>query len=258
MSDENVVLVEKRQAEGIAIVTINRPKALNALNNEVVNGLRDAYAGLEKDENDRVIIMTGGAGKAFVAGTDISMMENTTQDECRSGLRLFHNVFLEIENIEKPVIAAINGYAFGGGCELSLVCDIRIAAEGAKFAFPESSLGIIPGSGGTQRLTRLIGKSKAKYLMFSAARIDAQTALSYGLVDRVVPREELLQTCIDMAKEFVKQPPLSLAFAKRAANIAEDADIHTGISYETEAFVVTFGSEEKKKRMAAFVAGKKG
>lgn len=252
---DHVVLIEKK--EGTAFITINRPEALNALNTEVFSQLKDVIDDVEHDDSVRVVILTGAGDRAFVAGTDIKMMEAASPENNRKMCIEIHNLFFQIENMEKPVIAAINGYALGGGCELALVCDFRIASDHSKFAFPEVGLGIIPGSGGTQRLSRLMGISKAKYLILSCDRIDAQQALEYGLVDWVVPQEELMSKCNELAQKFIKQPRLALALGKRAVNLSMEVDLRTGITYETEAFALASGSEDKKERMAAFLSSSK-
>ena len=253
--ENKVVLIEKN--DGIALITISRPEALNSLNAEVFSGLKDAIEDAKNDNSIRVVILTGAGEKSFVAGTDIKMMESAVTEDNRKMCTDIHDLFFQIENLEKPVIAAINGYALGGGCELTLTCDFRIASENAKFAFPEVSLGIIPGSGGTQRLPGIIGKSRAKYMILTSERINADKALEYGLVDFVVPQNELISKCNELANKLMKQPALALALGKRAVNLASEVDLQSGIAYETEAFAVAFGSDAKKERMAAFVASAK-
>ena len=189
----NNLLVEIE--DGIAVITINRPKSLNALNSETLAELGDIAAAIEKAKDVKVVILTGSGQKSFVAGADISEMVNATPMEGRAMALLAAETFKKFENMPQVTIAAVNGYALGGGCEISMCCDIRIAAENAKFAQPEVNLGILPGFGGTQRLPRLIGKGRAKELIFTTDQIDAQEAYRIGLANKVVPQEELLDYC---------------------------------------------------------------
>ena len=195
----NNLLVEIE--DGIAVITINRPKSLNALNSETLAELGDIAAAIEKAKDVKVVILTGSGQKSFVAGADISEMVNATPMEGRAMALLAAETFKKFENMPQVTIAAVNGYALGGGCEISMCCDIRIAAENAKFAQPEVNLGILPGFGGTQRLPRLIGKGRAKELIFTTDQIDAQEAYRIGLANKVVPQEELLDYCKAMAKK---------------------------------------------------------
>ena len=182
----NNLLVEIE--DGIAVITINRPKSLNALNSETLAELGDIAAAIEKAKDVKVVILTGSGQKSFVAGADISEMVNATPMEGRAMALLAAETFKKFENMPQVTIAAVNGYALGGGCEISMCCDIRIAAENAKFAQPEVNLGILPGFGGTQRLPRLIGKGRAKELIFTTDQIDAQEAYRIGLANKVVPQ----------------------------------------------------------------------
>ena len=199
----NNLLVEIE--DGIAVVTINRPKSLNALNSETLAELGDIAAAIEKAKDVKVVILTGSGQKSFVAGADISEMVNATPMEGRAMALLAAETFKKFENMPQVTIAAVNGYALGGGCEISMCCDIRIAAENAKFAQPEVNLGILPGFGGTQRLPRLIGKGRAKELIFTTDQIDAQEAYRIGLANKVVPQEELLDYCKAMAKKIMSK-----------------------------------------------------
>ena len=186
MELKNIIL---EKSEHLAIVTINRPKALNALNSDTLKDLDVVLDDLEKDNNIYCVILTGSGEKAFVAGADISEMKDLSEEEGRNFGLLGNKVFRRLEKLDKPVIAAISGFALGGGCELAMACDIRIASEKAKFAQPEAGLGITPGFGGTQRLPRLVGEGKAKELIYTCATIKADEALSIGLVNKVVPLE---------------------------------------------------------------------
>ena len=185
---------------GIAVVTINRPKSLNALNSETLAELGDVASTIEKSKEVKVVILTGSGQKAFVAGADISEMVNASAQEGRAMALLAAETFNTLENMPQVTIAAVNGYALGGGCEISMACDIRVAAENAKFGQPEVNLGILPGFGGTQRLPRLVGKGRAKELIFTTDQIDAEEAYRIGLANKVVPQAEHLDYCKAMAK----------------------------------------------------------
>lgn len=238
--------------EGIAYITINRPKALNALSSEVLDELYSAFTLVSEDPEVQIAILTG-EGKAFVAGADISQMVDLSTLEGRAMMIKGQSVMNLIENIEKPVIAAINGFALGGGCELAMACDIRIASEKAKFGQPEVNLGIIPGFGGTQRLPRLVGKGMGKYLIMTAEMIDAQEAYRIGLVEKIVPAEELLGTAEKVAKNIMTKAPIAIRAAKVAINKGISLDVMTGVSFEAEALVTPFSSEDRKEGMNAFL-----
>ena len=209
--------------ESIAYVTVNRPQALNALNMDVLGELYDVFSTIEKDADVKAVVLTG-EGRAFVAGADIAQMYELSPIEGREMMTLGHKVMNLIESIEKPVIAAVNGFALGGGCELSMACDIRIASEKAKFGQPEVGLGIIPGFGGTQRLARLVGKGMAKYLIMSAETIPASEAYRIGLVEKVVAPEELLPEAEKLAKTIASKAPVAIGSAKTAINNGYDMD----------------------------------
>ncbi len=198
--------------EKIAIITINRPKKLNALNETVKAELKDALDNLEQDDQVDVIVITGAGEKAFIAGDDIAEFPTRTKD----GFKPFQAITLQIENLKKPVIAAINGYALGGGTELALACDIRIASDNAKFGLPEITLGIIPGGGGTQRLPKIIGKAKALELIMTGDFIDAKTAKDIGLINRLVLPAELMERTIEFAKKLISKSQVAIRCAKEA------------------------------------------
>ncbi len=235
----------------IAYVTINRPEAMNSLNNEVLDELFTAFYQVSKDDDVRAVILTG-EGKAFVAGADIAAMHEMSALEGREMMKRGHNVMNFIESIEKPVIAAVNGFALGGGCELAMACDIRVASTRAKFGQPEVGLGIIPGFGGTQRLPRLVGKGMAKYLILTAEIIKADEAGRIGLAEKVVEPEELIETAEKIAKTIMAKAPLATGAAKIAINLGSDLDMKSASQLEIEAFTGPFASEDKAEGMGLF------
>lgn len=238
--------------EHVAVITINRPEALNALNNDVLKELEQVVSQAEADNNIYALIITG-AGKAFVAGADITQMKDFTAYEAKAFGEYGNSVFYKIEMLSKPVIAAINGFALGGGCELAMACDIRIAGEKAKFGQPEVGLGITPGFGGTQRLPRIVGCSKAKELIFTAEVIGAEEALRIGLVSKVVPGDELMTTALEMANKIAKNAQVAVRQSKDAINKGMQCDLATGLAFEAQAFAVCFSTEDQKDAMTAFV-----
>ena len=236
----------------IGYVTISRPEALNALNKTVLEELFDVFHRIDEDEDVRAVILTG-EGRSFVAGADIAQMSTMNSPEGRAFVAYGQNVKHFMEKVEKPVIAAINGFALGGGCELSMACDIRIASSKAKFGQPEVGLGIIPGFGGTQRLAKLVGKGMAKYLILSAETINAEEALRIGLVERVVEPEELMPFVEKLAATIASKAPLAVGIAKTVINKGDHVDLHTGCAMEAEAFGVCCGTEDQKEGMRAFL-----
>ena len=250
MEEYNNVLY--RVEDSIAFITLNRPKALNALNTETLGELDAAVSAAGKDENVKVIVITG-EGRAFVAGADISQMRGLTVQEGRDMTILGQEVFTRIENLDKPVIAAVNGFALGGGCELAMACDIRVTSDKAKFGQPEVNLGIIPGYGGTQRLPRLVGKGAAKYLIFTGEMISAEEAFRIGLADKVVPAEELMDSVIALAKVIMSKAPIAIKMAKHAINNGLNVDLKSGVAYEAEAYTTTFSTEDRVEGMSAFL-----
>ena len=242
---------------GIGIVTINRPKALNALNAATMHELNDICERLAQDKTVQAVIITGSGEKAFVAGADITEMQPMTAIEGRDWGKLGQLVFNKIENLPQPVIAAVNGFALGGGCELAMACDLRIASEKAKFGQPEVTLGIPPGFGGTQRLARLVGKGRAKELLFTADMIDAAEAYRIGLANKVVAAEELLSTAKAMAQKIMSRAPIAVKMCKAAVNEGLDTDLETGVAYEAEVFGLCFATDDKKEGMTAFVEKRK-
>ena len=249
------LLYEK--ADGIATVTINRPESLNALNNQVYSDLNDLFGEIEKDDEVRVVILTGSGEKAFVAGSDITEMAPKSSLEIVPFVEIARLASDRIYNLSKPVIAAIHGYALGGGCELTMCCDLRIASEKARFGQPEVSVGVIPGAGGTQRLARLIGMTRAKELIYTGDMIDANTALSYGLVNKVVPVEDLMNEAREMAKKLLTKSSAILALAKAAVTDGAGMSLPDGLSYETQCFARCFATEDQKEGMNAFIEKRK-
>jgi len=238
--------------EHIAVITINRPDALNALNLEVLEELSQAVGKAENDQEVYALIITG-AGRAFVAGADIGQMKDLAPNEAKAFGNFGNSVFIGIESLSKPVIAAVNGFALGGGCELAMACDIRIASDKAKFGQPEVTLGITPGFGGTQRLPRIVGPAKAKELIFSGATINAEEALRIGLVSKVVPGGELMDAALEMARAFAKNAQIAVRQSKSAINKGMQCDIETGTAYESQAFALCFSTEDQKNAMTAFI-----
>lgn len=242
---------------GIAVVTINRPKALNALNAATIYELDKMFDELGANSAVKAVILTGSGEKSFVAGADITEMQSMTAIEGRNWGKLAQAVFNKIENLPKPVIAAVNGYALGGGCELSMACDIRIASEKAKFGQPEVSLGIPPGFGGTQRLARLVGKGRAKEMLFTGDMIDAAEACKIGLANKVVAAEELMNVAKVMAQKIMSRAPIAVQVCKSAVNEGLDVDLESGIAYEAEVFGLCFATDDQKEGMTAFVEKRK-
>ncbi len=237
---------------GVATVTMNRPEAMNALNEKVLRELKATIAKVRDDPSVRVVIITG-EGPAFVAGADIRAMMAKNLVEIREFTSFGQGVLLDIESMEKPVIAAINGFALGGGLELALACDIRLASTDARMGFPEVGLGIFPGLGGTQRTTRLIGKSRACELIFTGDQIAAEEAANMGLVNRAVAPHELMAEARRLAKRIAQQGPIAVGRAKTAINHALQSDLKASLAFELEAVTLTFGTEDQREGMAAFV-----
>ncbi len=253
MGYENVVL-EKH--DHIVTLSFNRPQVLNALNGDVLTELNKALDEIKDDKEIHVVVITG-YGKAFVAGADISEMKDKTPEEGRRFAELGLSVFRKIELMEKPVIAAVNGFALGGGCELAMSCDIRIASEKAKFGQPEVGLGIIPGFAGTQRLSRLVGIGKAKELIFTAKIIDAVEAERLGLVNKVVAHDQLMLEVITLAESIVSKAQSAIRYSKTAINRGAESDIETGMLIEKDLFGLCFATEDQKEGMTAFLEKRK-
>jgi len=237
----------------IGRVTINRPDKLNALNATAKIELKQLFESLKTDNTVDVVILTGAGEKAFVAGTDIKELTELNTESGRTFSAGGQAIFDSIENLGKPVIAAVNGYALGGGCELALACNIRIAAENAKFGQPEVNLGIIPGYGGTQRLARLVGKGKAMELILTGEQIDAQEALRIGLVNKVVPLQELGTASETLARKILKKSQVAVRLSLKAVNMAHETNLSDGQALEASLFGVCCGSEDFKEGTNAFL-----
>ena len=241
----------------IATVTINKPQVLNALSTEVLTDLNHALDEVEKAENIYAVIITGAGEKSFVAGADISEMKDKNKAQAAEYGAFGNKVFLRIENFPCPVIAAINGFALGGGCELAMSCDIRIASNKARFAQPETGLGITPGFGGTQRLARLIGAGRAKELIYTCRQVKADEALSIGLVNAVTEPEKLMEEALRVAKMIAANAPIAVRYAKQAINEGLQTNMQGGVDIEVEKFSGCFATEDQKMAMTAFVKKEK-
>lgn len=241
----------------IATVTINNPRSLNALNTATLQELRQCIDSIEQNRNIRVVIVTGAGAKSFVAGADISEMVDATPEEGRAMAALADQIFLRLERMSAVTIAAVNGYALGGGCELAMACDIRVASENAIFGQPECSLGILPGFGGTQRLARLVGKGRAKELIFTCDRIDAQEAYRIGLVNKIAAAGELIPTCMAMANKILRNGSYVVSLAKECIETGMDTDLVSGLKLEAVNFGLSFATYEKAEGMRAFLEKRK-
>lgn len=241
---------------GIFTVTINRPDKLNALNKDVFNDLDEMLHHVQSNHQIKSVIITGAGNKAFVAGADITEFGNLSIEEGKKLAKRGQDIFNRIENNNKPIIAAVNGFALGGGCELAMACHFRIASENAKFGQPEVNLGLIPGYGGTQRLTQLIGKGRSIELLISANIIDAATALQYGLVNYVVPQDELLNKAKTLLENINTKAPLAVAACIKAANAVWNEN-KNGFDEEIELFGNCFGTEDMKEGSSAFLEKRK-
>jgi enoyl-CoA hydratase len=254
MPEFETILLEKRK--NIAVLTINRPDKLNALNSQVhVEGVA-ALDQIRKDTEARVLVIKGAGEKAFVAGADIGEFAGQTPVSQRSAF-LERSLFNSIDEFPKPVIAMVNGFALGGGCELAMACDLRVCSERSKFGQPEINLGIIPGGGGTQRLTRLIGETKAMELMMTGDMIDAQTAFNYGLVNYVHPAEELEAKTMELAGKIAEKSPIALQLVKEAVKLAAKSNLDEGLRREIDLFAICFSTEDKEEGVAAFLEKRK-
>ncbi len=243
--------------ENIALITINRPRALNALNPETLLEFSELFEELAEKEELVGVIVTGSGEKSFVAGADISVMQEYDVLAGRAFGRLGHRAMNAVASCAKPVIAAVNGFALGGGCELALACDIRICSENAKFGQPEVNLGVIPGFGGTQRLPRLVGTGHALELLLTGDMIDAQEACRIGLVNRVVPLDQLLDECFSIMKKISSKGPIAVKLCKEAVTSGLEMDITRACRYEADLFSVCFSSEDQKEGMKAFLEKRK-
>ena len=249
------VLVDKAAADGVALVTLNRPEVLNALDYQTLGELVAALEALDVDESVRCIVITGAGDRAFAAGADIKEMADATPVTLTAA-----NNFARWERLRRirvPIIAAVRGFALGGGCELAMACDTVVASDDAQFGQPEIKIGIMPGAGGTQRLTRAIGKAKAMEMILTGRNISADEAYAGGLVARVVAREETLPEALRLASEIASMPPLAVRAAKEAVNRAYELSLEAGLEFERRNFFMLFASEDQKEGMTAFIEKRK-
>ncbi len=254
MSNYETITLEKHGS--IAVLTINRPDKLNALNSQVHAEGVAALDAMRKDDEVRVLIITGAGERSFIAGADISEFAGKTPVTQRNS---FHekSFFNSIDSFPKPVIAMVNGFCLGGGNELALACDLRVCSENAKFSQPEINLGIIPGGGGTQRLTRLIGEGRAMEISLTGDMIDAQTALRFGLVNHVYPAAELQEKTMELAAKIAEKAPIALQLAKEAVKFASRSNLDEGLRREVDLFAICFSTEDKEEGVAAFLEKRK-
>jgi enoyl-CoA hydratase/carnithine racemase len=248
--DQTLVLEER--VDAVAVLKLNRPEVMNSFNFAMLRELRDLVERLHWDREVRVVIITGVGDKAFCAGADLKERATLGEDQVRQFIYTIRNLFTSIEFMNKPVIAAVNGVALGGGTELALACDIRVAAESATMGLTETRLAIIPGAGGTQRLPRLVGRGKAKELIFTGRRVDAGEALEIGLVNKVAPAEKLLDECLGMASMICEAGPVAIGQAKYAINYGLEVDLHSGLAIESNAYWVTIPTEDRLEGLTAF------
>jgi enoyl-CoA hydratase len=249
------IIFEK--SEGIATITLNRPEALNAFSKEVVEEVLHGLDDAKNDENVRVVILTGAGEKAFSAGADIKAMIGMNALKARELSLMGERLCLALENLEKPVIAALNGYALGGGLEVAMACDLRIASETARVGQTEINIGLIPGWGGTQRLTRLVGRGKAKELVFSGKMIDAKTAEQLGIVNMVVPADKFRETVRQFALELAAKAPVAVKVAKALINKGADISLDSALALEREGFGVVASTEDLQEGIKAFTEKRK-
>jgi len=250
MNDDALVLVERQPESRTALVRLNRPKQLNALNGAVMDALCDALEELDRDDEVRAIVVTGNE-RAFAAGADIGEMASASAVEMLRSNRI--GQWDRVRRVSKPVIAAVAGWCLGGGCELAMTLDLIVAGEGARFGQPEIKIGVIPGAGGTQRLARAIGKSKAMQMILTGEPISAAEAERAGLVARVVPDELVVEDALELAATIAKQSPLALRLAKEAVNAAYEMSLSDALTHERRLFYLLFASDDQKEGMAAFL-----
>jgi enoyl-CoA hydratase/carnithine racemase len=249
MSDP-VLLIEK--SDQVAVITLNRPAVMNSFNFALLEALESEIAALRFDSETRVVIVTGAGEKAFCSGADLKERAGLSPLEVKRFIFTIRNLFTAIEHLPKPVIAAVNGIALGGGTELALACDLRVAADTASMGLTETRLAIIPGAGGTQRLPRLVGRGKAKELIFTGRRVGADEALAIGLVNQVAPAAGLLPACRQMAAMICETGPIAIEQAKYAINYGLESDLTTGLALESNAYWVTIPTEDRLEGLAAF------
>jgi len=251
------VILQKRTEDGILLLTLNRPEAMNCMNFDMIETLGKIVTEANFDMTLRVIVITGadppeGKNASFSAGADLAERRTLSDDQVRRFIATVRGTMITVENARVPVIAALNGYAFGGGTELALACDLRIASSNVLMGLTETSLAIIPGGGGTQRLPRIVGMAKAKELVYTARRIDAEMALSIGLVSRVVSPDQLLDAAMELAGEIAKNGPIGVAQAKFAINYGMEASLGVALPLESKAYEITIPTEDRLEALAAF------
>lgn len=253
MTDTNAhdVLL-RRDEDGICVLTINRPDAMNSMNGALVEAIHDTFLELRTDKRVRVVILTGAGPKAFCAGADLAERREMSESDVERRIFDYGRAFAMIEELNKPVIAAINGYAFGGGLEIALACDLRLVAAETKVGLTETRLGIIPGAGGTQRLPRIVGEAVAKELIFTARRLTGDEAAELGVAHRSLPREDLMEGAREMAREIAKAAPIALEQAKIAIHFGMQTDLATGLQIESRCYQVTIPTEDRLEGLAAF------
>ena len=250
MAYQNIIVEKKEQ---IAYVTINRPQALNALNAETVHELHCAFKDVKNDNEVKIVVITGSGEKAFVAGADIKELATKTPLTAKDTALIGQAMLEELENMGKPSIAAINGFALGGGCELTVACTFRLAAENAKLGQPEVKLGLIPGYGGTQRLARLVGPSRALYLVLTGEPITAEEAYRIGLVDKVIPKEQLMLEVENLCKKILAVGPIAVEFALTAVQHGLQMTLKEGLNLEAQLFGLIYATEDKDEGLNAFI-----
>jgi enoyl-CoA hydratase/carnithine racemase len=248
--NDNVLLIEEES--GVAILTLNRPEVMNSFNFAMLHALRDQIDSIRFKPEIRVVIITAAGEKAFCAGADLKERATLPPDKVKEYIFTIRNLFTSIEQLNKAVIAAVNGIALGGGTELALACDIRIASTNAAMGLTETRLAIIPGAGGTQRLPRLVGRGKAKELIFTGQRIGAEEALRIGLVNQICEQKDLLDECKKMAAMICEAGPVAIEQAKYAINHGLETDLHTGLAIESNAYWVCIPTEDRLEGLAAF------
>ena len=249
MNDSNIIV---KKDKGVALVTLNRPEVMNAFNFAMLKSFKKEISALGTQKDIRVIIITGAGDKDFSAGADLKEREGMNQDQVREFILTIRDLFTSIESLSKPVIAAINGFALAGGTELALASDIRIASTNASMGLTETRLAIIPGAGGTQRLPRLIGRGRAKELIFTGRRVGAEEALQIGLVNKICSQEDLLDECYKMAAMICETGPIAIQQAKFAINNGIETDLHTGLAIESNAYWLTIPTKDRLEGLAAF------
>ena len=250
-------LIIYEKSDGVATITLNRPEALNAFSKDVIEEILCALEDVKSEENVRVVVLTGAGEKAFSAGADIKSMVGMTALKARELSLMGESLCLALESLEKPVIAAINGYALGGGLEVAMSCDFRIASENARMGQTEVNVGLIPGWGGTQRLTRLVGMTKSKELIFTGKMIDAQTAEQLGILNMVTPADKLKETVRQFAQDLASKPPVALKVAKALINKGANIGLDSALALEREGFGVVGSSEDLKEGVSAFIEKRK-